>query len=62
MVLAANADIADFSEEQYFGTGQHPGDEFDWANGSFKLNGEYVDYYDYVRAMLAGGQAANSIR
>ncbi len=55
IVVAGNKDIADFSEEQYFGNGKRPSDE-DWAKGVFTLGGETLDYYDYVRAKLAGGQ------
>ena len=54
--LARNADIADFSRVQYFGTGTVPARDSDWARGKFVLNGEALDYYDYVRAMLAGGK------
>ena len=53
--LARNRDIASFSDVQFFGNGARPGDQ-DWASGTFKLNGERLDYYDYVRAELAGGQ------
>jgi len=53
--LTANKDIADFSDEQFFGNGPRPADNRDWAAGSFTLNGEILDYYDYVRAKLAGG-------
>lgn len=52
--LASNRDIADFSGEQFFGNGKRPTDT-DWTNGTFSLNGETLDYYDYVRAQLAGG-------
>ena len=55
IVVASNKGIADFSDEQYFGNGARDADE-DWANGSFMLNGERLDYYDFVRAKLAGGQ------
>ena len=54
MVLARNADIADFSNTQFYGNGPRPSDA-QWANGTFLLNGERLDYYDYVRAMMAGG-------
>ena len=54
--LAANKDIPDFSDEQYFGNGERPADDHDWADGDFTLNGQTVDYYDYVRAKLAGGK------
>src|SRR5262249_10646392 len=52
--LAANEDIADFSDEQFFGNGKRPKDA-NWQDGTFTLNGETLDYYDYVRAQLAGG-------
>ncbi|HWE05420.1 MAG TPA: hypothetical protein VG274_01850, partial [Rhizomicrobium sp.] len=55
MELASNSEIPDFSDEQYYGNGQRPTDE-DWASGTFSLNGETVDYYDYVRAKIAGGR------
>ncbi len=52
--VARNKDIADFSSEQFYGTGKHPADA-DWANGTFVLNSETLDFYDFVRARLAGG-------
>ena len=52
--LARNRDIADFSTEQFFGTGKRPADA-DWASGRFAVNGETLDFYDFVRARLAGG-------
>ncbi|MDE1939326.1 MAG: hypothetical protein KGI68_09925 [Alphaproteobacteria bacterium] len=55
IVVAANKDIADFSDEQYFGNGRRPADE-DWAQGTFVLHNERLGYYDYVRAQLAGGR------
>ena len=55
IVAEPNKNIAGFSDEQYFGNGPRPADE-DWASGSFTLNGERLDYYDYVRAELAGGR------
>ncbi len=54
MEVASNGDIADFSDEQFFGNGKRHSDA-NWANGTFALNGETLDYYDYVRAQLAGG-------
>ena len=57
VVASTNAEIADYSDEQFYGNGTHPGDA-DWANGMFSLNGETLDYYDYVRAKLAGGKLA----
>lgn len=54
--LAANADIPDFSDEQYYGSGAKPEDDSLWNKGIFTLNGQPADYYDYVRAELAGGK------
>lgn len=56
VVLAANKDIADYSDEQYYGNGKRPDDDDLWDEGGFTLNGQLVDYYDYVRARLAGGK------
>lgn len=56
IALPRNKDIPDFSEVQYFGTGTRPDDDSDWSSGGFVLNGETLDYYDYVRAILAGGK------
>ena len=56
IVLPRNAQIADFSDEQYFGNGPRPPSDSEWGIGGFKLNGEYLDYYDFVRATLAGGR------
>ncbi len=50
--LARNAQIADFSTEQFFGNGTRPADA-NWASGAFTLNGEKIDYYDYVRARMS---------
>ncbi len=52
--LAANAQITDFSTEQFFGNGERPADAA-WFTGKFTLNGETVNYYDYLRAKLSGG-------
>ncbi|HTT96970.1 MAG TPA: hypothetical protein VMF58_02895 [Rhizomicrobium sp.] len=52
--MAANAEIVDFSDEQFFGNGKKPKDA-NWKDGAFTLKGEALDYYDYVRAQLAGG-------
>jgi hypothetical protein len=54
-VLARNADIADFSLAQFFGTGPRPGEDSEWKQGRFVLNGQPLDYYDYVRTRMAGG-------
>lgn len=55
VVLPANKNIADFSVEQFFGNGKRPEDDSDWREGTFTLNKQEMDYYDYVRARLAGG-------
>jgi len=52
--VARNKDIPGFSLEQFYGTGRRPLDA-DWAGGKFGLNGETLDFYDFVRARLAGG-------
>ncbi|MGN6514558.1 MAG: hypothetical protein ACTHLR_01815 [Rhizomicrobium sp.] len=56
VVLPRNKDIADFSTEQYYGTGTPPLDDSAWADGVFSLGGQVMNYYDFVRAVLAGGQ------
>ena len=55
IVLTTNKQIADFSVEQFYGNGSRPDEDRDWSEGTFTLNGETLDYYDYVRAELAGG-------
>lgn len=53
--LARNAEIPDFSDEQYYGNGARP-DDADWGSATFTLNGEQLDYYDFVRAKVGGGK------
>ncbi len=55
VLVAANSQIADFAMTQYFGTGPVPQDH-NWKSGPFALNGQMMDYYDYVRARLGGGR------
>jgi len=55
VVVPANKNIADFSVEQFFGNGERPADDRNWRDGTFTLNKQTMDYYDYVRARLAGG-------
>jgi len=55
MTLARNAQIADFSLVQFFGTGPRPADDAGWKQSAFLLNGQSLDYYDYVRTQMAGG-------
>ncbi|MEI9996870.1 MAG: hypothetical protein WDM91_19910 [Rhizomicrobium sp.] len=56
VVLPMNRQITDYSVEQFFGNGPRPDDDRDWRGGTFTLNKETMDYYDYVRARLAGGR------
>jgi hypothetical protein len=56
IVLTPNKDIADYSDEQFFGTGKRPASDRDWQSGGFVLNGKPIGYYDFVRATLAGGK------
>jgi len=56
MVLDTNNEISDFSDEQYYGNTQPKPADGNWKDGQFALNGETLDYYDYVRAKMAGGQ------
>ncbi|MDE1987958.1 MAG: hypothetical protein KGJ28_15575 [Alphaproteobacteria bacterium] len=58
IVLAANKDIPDFSTEQFYGNGLKPADDGDWDKATFTLNKELLDYYDFVRAEMAGGRLA----
>jgi hypothetical protein len=55
VVLARNSEISDFALTQYFGTRDRPDNDSDWKRGGFALNGQPMDYYDYVRARLGGG-------
>ena len=49
--LAADKDIADWSDDQFFGT--DPNRPKLWSMGKFALEGETLEYYDYVRRRLA---------
>jgi hypothetical protein len=51
IVLAPDKDIADWSDEQFFGTEKERGKV--WSAGKFVLEGETLEYYDYVRRRLA---------
>jgi hypothetical protein len=59
--IAANKDIADFSTEQFYGTGPRPAENA-WASGPFDANGESLDFYDFVRARLAGKLVFHPVR
>ncbi len=54
VAFAKNAELPDYSTEQFFGNGERPADR-EWASGAFMLEGQPVDYYDYLRAKLGGG-------
>jgi len=54
--VPANRVIKEFSLEQFYGTGARPENDRDWKSGVFMLNGRTLDWYDYVRAKLAGGR------
>jgi len=51
IVLAPDKEIADWSDEQFFGT-EKPRPKT-WHAGKFVLGGETLEYYDYVRRRLA---------
>lgn len=57
VAFAANAELPDYSTEQFFGNGARPQDR-EWMSGAFVLEGQPVDYYDYMRAKLGGGSLA----
>jgi hypothetical protein len=61
IAITPNRDIADFSLEQFYGTGPRPSDE-DWASGRFTVQGETLDFYDFVRARLAGRLQFHPVR
>ncbi|MDO8289109.1 MAG: hypothetical protein Q7T44_07810 [Parvibaculum sp.] len=48
--LAANSELPDWSDEQFFGTNHATS----WSAAQFVYNGEAIDYYDYVRRAVAG--------
>jgi hypothetical protein len=53
VVGRANAQIADYSLAQFYGTEASP--DRNWKKGSFSRDGVRYDYYDYVRVVLAEG-------
>ncbi|PKP77411.1 MAG: hypothetical protein CVT81_09480 [Alphaproteobacteria bacterium HGW-Alphaproteobacteria-3] len=54
--LARDDALADWSDEQFFGT-ETPRPA-QWMGARFVFKGERLDYYDYVRAALAKGDVA----
>lgn len=53
MVYLKDAQISDFSAEQYYGN--QPSADWNWQNGKFVVGGREVGYYDYIRIRLANG-------
>jgi hypothetical protein len=51
VVLANDASLADWSDEQFYGT-ETPRPK-EWSQGRFTITGERFDYYDFVRRRLA---------
>lgn len=49
---AANSELPDFSVDQYFGNVAP--NRSAWNAGGFAFNGQRMDYYDWVRAAVAG--------
>jgi len=52
--FARNAELPDYSAEQFYGNASRPADR-EWASGQFTIDGQPLDYYDYVRTKMAGG-------
>ena len=51
IVLSPDKDLSDWSDEQFFGTEvPHPAE---WSRGQFVVDGEALNYYDFVRKRLA---------
>ena len=51
-VMTPNAEIPDYSEEQYYGSEANAGR--DWTIAAFKSGGKVVPFTDYVKVRLAG--------
>jgi hypothetical protein len=49
-VLASNAEIPDYSAEQYYGNDANSGD---WKTAKFTAGGKDLGFYDFVKARLA---------
>jgi hypothetical protein len=56
VMVARNSEIADYSDEQFFGTGARPLTDSAWNSGGFAIDGTPYAYYDFVRAALGGGK------
>ena len=55
-VMATNAEISDYSTEQYFGTQPNP--TRDWKAAQFVINGQSLDFYRYVQTKLSNTSLA----
>ncbi|MEK2645954.1 hypothetical protein [Bdellovibrio sp. BCCA] len=53
IIAAANTQLASFGLEQYYGTQPDPQG---WSKGKFVINGQTVNFYDYVRMSLMQGE------
>ncbi|WP_413942920.1 hypothetical protein [Bdellovibrio sp. HCB-162] len=53
IIAAANTQLASFGLEQYYGTQPDPQG---WSKGKFVVNGQTVNFYDYVRMSLMQGE------
>ncbi len=60
IVLTPDSALSDWSDEQYYGTsgkqyyGSGRSRQRPWTSGKFAIEGETLDYYDFVRVRLAG--------
>ncbi|WP_413584845.1 hypothetical protein [Bdellovibrio sp. HCB274] len=54
VVGAKNTTLPYYSLEQFFGTKPDPDGK--WSKGEFIYNGRAVDYYEYLRIMMANGE------
>ena len=54
IVLTADTDISDWSDEQYYGTG--PERSTDWRMARFEIEGKDLDFHDFVRRRMAGAE------
>ncbi len=53
VAVAADAELPDWSDEQFFGTAVPRPTQ--WMAATFTYDGQRLDYYDYVRQAVAGG-------
>ncbi|MFS4457804.1 hypothetical protein [Bdellovibrio sp. HCB2-146] len=53
IVGAKNAQLAEYSLEQFYGNRPDAGG--DWQKGLFVFNGQQLSYYDYLRMVMASG-------